>query len=271
MSRLTRLALSCYPPSWQERYGEELADLADGQPGAGLDLLLGAARAWLHPLPGRTTHARRLSAICTTHVAWCAGFVGSLVYLKQVNDPPVPGLTTGLSQPLWGVTKAAFFFGWLVLVLGGTGLLLRVGVPAVRQRSWHVLRPMLPAAVLMVVVLGSIPLIGSLTRGSIGLGTTVLVLAWLGLGLALAVAGAVGPAVALRRSQLPAEALAVPVVLAGLVGLALAALALVTAAEATLFSDEVPVMTLVPMWGGVALIAASAAASLTSLLRVRAA
>ncbi|MDT7550512.1 MAG: hypothetical protein QOE84_2906, partial [Actinomycetota bacterium] len=57
MKRLTELALACYPPSWQERYGEELRELA--RDGDTIDLFGGAVRAWLRPAGERTTRARR--------------------------------------------------------------------------------------------------------------------------------------------------------------------------------------------------------------------
>src|SRR5436305_12014496 len=56
-------------------------------------------------------------------------------------------------SPLFPYTT---LFRSMLLLVSGTGLLLRIAVPAVRRRDWTVLRPMLPAAVLLAVVLGTI-------------------------------------------------------------------------------------------------------------------
>lgn len=260
MSTATRLALACYPPSWKERYGEELADLA--RDGDALDLTVGALRAWAHPAGARTPAARRLSAISTVHVAWCAGYVGAIGYLKAVNDPPLPGLTTGASQPLWAVAKATFFAGWLVLLLTGTALLLRIAVPAARRREWDVLRPMLPAAILLVLVLGTIPVLGHWNN------SIPVVLGWLLLGLGLVVTGAAGPAMTLRRSGLAATSLRLPMVAATLLAVLAVGLGLATAAQAgVLTSSELTAYNLSLMWGSVAILLLSAGASAVSVGR----
>lgn len=284
MSRASDLALACYPPSWKERYGEELT--AATRDGDTLDLLVGAAKAWLHPAGERSLAARRLSAISAVHVSWCVAYVGGLFYLKAVHDPPLPGLTIGASQPLWGLAKATFFLGWVLLLVGGTGLLARIAVPAVRRRDWGVLRPMLPAAVLLVVVLGGIPALGIYNNASPA--DVVVVLVWLAFGFALVVAGAIGPVIALRRSHLPDQTLRLPMV--GAVGVAVmaAGLALATAAQAAVLTFTTPVYrspgesmvltkaidayTYTMMWGAVALMLLAATTSVASVgraLRVR--
>jgi hypothetical protein len=268
MKRLTQLALAAYPPSWRERYGPELAELveADDRRVTG-DLLMGAARAWLQPAGERTRDARWLSAICTAHVAWCAAFVGTLGYLKQVNDPPLPGLTTGWSQPLWGLEKACFFLGWILLLAGGTALLARIAVPAVRRRDWRVLRPMLPAAVLLVVVLGSIPVVGHFGNQAPAPGAVTVLLLWLAFGLALVIAGAIGPVMSLRRSELPASALRLPLGLAVALTSIACCLAVASLVQAAVLSRDVPVATLVPMWGAVTVMALAAGSAATSVRR----
>nr|MDP9101646.1 hypothetical protein [Actinomycetota bacterium] len=59
----TRLVLACYPPSFTERYGSELAAVTeDVGPGHGQlwDLARGAASAWCRPaLPRTTPEGRR--------------------------------------------------------------------------------------------------------------------------------------------------------------------------------------------------------------------
>jgi hypothetical protein len=257
------MALACYPPSWKERYGAELADLA--RDGDTLDLLVGAARAWLHPVGERTSQARRLSAISTVHVSWCVAYIAGVGYLKAVNDPAVPGLTSGASQPLWAVAKATFFGAWLVLLITGTALLLRIGIPAARRRDWHVLRPMLPATVLLVLVLGTIPALGA--YGSSTPAGVMVILGWLGLGLGLVVAGAIGPVIALRRSELATSPLRLPLVAAALVTVLAGALAIATSVQAGVLSSGQSAYNLVLMWGSVAVLVGSASTSAVSMAR----
>ena len=267
MRRSVRVALAAYPPSWRERYGEELADLAVDRSGVTADLLVGAARAWLHAAGRHDQRARTLSAICTTHVAWCVIFVGVLGYLKQVNDPPLPGLTSGASQPLWGAAKAAFFAGWLVLLVGGTALLSRISWSAVRNRDWRALRPMVPAAALLVVVLATIPVVSHYGHQQATATSVTVILLWLALGFALVVAGAVGPVVTLRRSRSSSTSLRWPLRLAVTLSVIACGLAGVTAAQAAVLSDDAPTATLLPMWGAVAIIVAAATSSATSVRR----
>lgn len=265
MSRTTDLALACYPPSWRERYGAEMAELTGDGRGLSADLIVGAARAWLRPAGPRSATARRLSAINTVYLCWCAAFVAALVYLKAVNDPPLPGLTTGASQPLWAVANATFFCGSGLLLLGGCWLLVTIAVPAVRQRDWAVLRPMAPAAVLLVVVLGSSPFVGRYGYGAPSLGPVLVILTWLALGLALVVAGAIGPVVSLRRSGQPVTRWHL-VVAAG-VTLSAAGLAVATTAQAAVLTGRTDVYNLTIMWGAVLVLLCAATTSCVSVRR----
>ena len=71
---LVSAALRCYPARWRRRHGDEAAELAalligDGTPAASIALsyLLGAAREWLTPPPGRPVSrlaAALLAAVC---------------------------------------------------------------------------------------------------------------------------------------------------------------------------------------------------------------
>ena len=281
MRRSTDVALACYPPSWRERYGDELAELAED--GDTVDLLVGAARAWLHPAGERTLQARRVSTISTVHVSWCVAFAGALFYLKAVNDPPLPGLTTGASQPLWGVAKMTFFLGWALVLIGGTGLLARIAIPAARSRDWYVMRPMTPAVVLLVVVVGSIPFVGSYGYGAPSLGAVIAILGWLALGFALVLAGAAGPVLALRRSGLAAATLRLPMLVAAGVTVMAMGLAIATTAQAAVLTHTHPISqipgevsvvsdgltpyTLAMMWGAVALLLGAATTSSVSVGR----
>jgi hypothetical protein len=73
-SRLINAALRCYPACWRRRHGDEAAELAallvaDGAPAVSIawNYLVGAARAWLTPRPGRplsAVAAALLAAAC---------------------------------------------------------------------------------------------------------------------------------------------------------------------------------------------------------------
>jgi hypothetical protein len=72
--RLVDAALRCYPARWRRRHADEAAELAallirDGTPAASIawSYLVGAAREWLAPRPGRslgTMAAALLAAAC---------------------------------------------------------------------------------------------------------------------------------------------------------------------------------------------------------------
>ncbi|MCW2932212.1 MAG: hypothetical protein JWM19_3174 [Actinomycetia bacterium] len=72
--RLVDAALRCYPARWRRRHADEAAELAallirDGTPAASIawSYLVGAAREWLTPPPGRplsTVAAALLAATC---------------------------------------------------------------------------------------------------------------------------------------------------------------------------------------------------------------
>ena len=269
MSRATGVALACYPPSWKERYGDELADLTTD--GDAIDLLKGAARAWSRPAGPRTLTDRRLRAVGTVHVSWCAAFVAGAVFSKAVDDPPLPGLTTGASQPLWGLVRAAFALGWLVLLVGGAALLLRIAVPAVRRRQWRVLRPLLrpllPGATLLVLVLGGIPVVGSYGNRASSFGSLLAIAVWLGLGLALVISGALGPVLALRRSDLDARALRWPAAAAAVVAVAAVVLAASALGCAAVLSQRAGAWDLVLMWTAVPVLLAAATTSTVSVRR----
>jgi hypothetical protein len=255
MSRATALALACYPPSWKERYGDELADLATD--GDAADLLVGAARAWLRPAGAPSVAHRRVRALGTVHVAWCAAFVAAGVFFKAVNDPPVPGLRSRIAQPLWGVVRASLATGFVVITAAGFLLLLRVAVPALRDRQWQVLRPLLPAGTLLIAVTGTTPFVGS----------RAVLLAWLVLCLALAVAAASGPVLALRRSGLPAQALRWPLVAATAVALAIVMLALSALGCAAALSRQQTAWDLTLMWSAAAVLLVAAVSSGVSVRR----
>jgi hypothetical protein len=87
-SRLVEAALRCYPARWRRRHADEAAELAtllirDGTPARSIawSYLVGAAREWLTPRPGR-----RLSTVaCALLVAVCS--LGVSVALLASTQP----------------------------------------------------------------------------------------------------------------------------------------------------------------------------------------
>ena len=84
-ARLIQVVLRCYPARWRRRHGDEAAELAallirDGTPPGSIawSYLVGAAREWLTPRPGRrlsTVACALLAATCVLGVS--AGLLAS--------------------------------------------------------------------------------------------------------------------------------------------------------------------------------------------------
>jgi hypothetical protein len=94
-------ALRCYPRRWRRRHADEAAELAellvrDGRP-AGLiawSYLLGAARAWLTPPPGRRLRA----AACALLLLVCSlGISAGL--LASTSTVPARAASTTHASP----------------------------------------------------------------------------------------------------------------------------------------------------------------------------
>jgi hypothetical protein len=100
--RLVDAALRCYPARWRRRHGDEAAELAallirDGTPAASIawSYLVGAAREWLAPRPGRsmsTVAAALLAATCLL------GFSAALV--AESAPAKAAGTTQAPSGPI---------------------------------------------------------------------------------------------------------------------------------------------------------------------------
>ncbi|GAA3165098.1 hypothetical protein [Nonomuraea roseoviolacea] len=208
-----RVALACYPPWFRERYGQELAALVEdvgGGPRVLLDLAGGATRAWLRPALAGAPEARlrrRLQAtLATTWVAWCAGISSVPLLDRLLLDPPPPGTPHAvrvLVSAAWWLALA----GCAVAGAGALQLTLRVLVPA---RDRRLVRPLLPAALLVGVEVAGALLLGQAHRPLAGFLAGLL--AWvIGLG-AMVLAVAIGPVVTLRRAR-PAAAVMRPSIL----------------------------------------------------------
>jgi hypothetical protein len=120
-TRLVEAALRCYPARWRRRHGDEAAELAvllirDGTPAGSIawSYLVGAAREWLTPRPGRPLSA----VVCALLVAACslgvsAGLLASAgparaastsqarghAHCPPAPSGPVPGLVAAPGHP----------------------------------------------------------------------------------------------------------------------------------------------------------------------------
>jgi hypothetical protein len=107
--RLVDAVLRCYPARWRRRHADEAAELAallirDGSPAASIawNYLVGAAREWLAPRPGRplsTVAAALLAAACLL------GFSAALV--AESGPANAAGTTQSPSGPAPPKTKPA--------------------------------------------------------------------------------------------------------------------------------------------------------------------
>ncbi|HEY3506383.1 MAG TPA: hypothetical protein VGN37_26785 [Actinocatenispora sp.] len=243
---MIRLLLACYPPSFRDRYGAELAALVEDTgsgPRVCWDVAVGAAAAWLRPVftgePAERVRRRVQAGLAATWVAWCAGMLAVPLVDRAVLDPPLPGVT--------GTVRTLLAGAWLVLLAGGlvaaAGALVlsrRVLLPAVRSGRRRVWRPLLPAAVLSLAEVAGAAGVWLLRREHPAVwphpsaAFVAALLGWLA-GLAvLAVLGAVGPPVTLRRAAPPARTMRLPAVLAVGVTAALTVLAVVQVAAVVL-------------------------------------
>jgi hypothetical protein len=99
-TRLIETVLRCYPARWQRRHGDEAAELAallvrDGTPASSIawSYLVGAAREWLTPRPGR----RLSTAACALLVA--AGSLGVSAGLLASTVPARAAITSRAHGP----------------------------------------------------------------------------------------------------------------------------------------------------------------------------
>jgi len=254
-----RWALRAYPPSFRDRYGDELAALVDEvtpswRHTAGL--YAAAARAWIRPaFTGDDATRHRLQASVTTvWVAWCAGFLLAPAMQKALLDPPGPGADTTVRR-LLDVSVTMFAAGWVVALVGAAVVVGRALLPAIRGRRWSVLRPLMPATALGVLEGGGLVALAVTARSdasSPSPGLVVLGAAWLvGLLAFLACAG-FGPVVAIVRLRPDSGVLRIPTFLAAGLSLCLAAMTATCAAAVLLAGDARLLGTVVPVVAAVA-------------------
>lgn len=254
MTRLTSLVLRAYPPSFRARYGQELSALVEDLPATpktSIDLLYGAARAWVRP-PCHSIDVRLRATTATTWVTWCAGFLVAPAVNRALLDPPSAG-ASGSVRTLLSIANALFFLGWALVLLGAAPVVIRTVIPAIRARAWTELRPLFPA-----LALGLLEAIGLLwlavTSGTRTAQIThpsglfvIATVAWLiGFAAFICCLG-IGPALALSRLNPDARGLRNPTRLSAAVALTLTALtgcslaATLIAGDATLASSTIPV------------------------------
>jgi hypothetical protein len=107
--KLVGAALRCYPARWRQRHGGEAAELAalliaDGIPAASIawSYLVGAAREWLAPRPGRSLSTVTAALLVTTCLL---GFSAALV--AQTAPARAAGTTQSPSGPIPQTIKPA--------------------------------------------------------------------------------------------------------------------------------------------------------------------
>jgi hypothetical protein len=95
--RLAGAALRCYPARWRRRHGDEAAELAalliaDGRPAASVALsyLLGAAREWLAPSPGRSPRVAVALLAVTCLLGISAALIAETVPAKAAGTTHAP-------------------------------------------------------------------------------------------------------------------------------------------------------------------------------------
>jgi hypothetical protein len=156
-NRLVRMALAGYPPSFRERYGTELAGLVQDTavtPRTVVDLMIGAARAWgraaLPADPAERGRRRLQASVTTAWATWCAAVLVAPVIDRALLDPPPPDVPAAV-RPLLAVGMISTGLVCVLVAIAGAPLLARTLLPAIRSRERPILRPLLPAAVLVPV------------------------------------------------------------------------------------------------------------------------
>jgi hypothetical protein len=242
--------LRWYPPSWRERYGEEMLalledELGERQPGLRLRLsllrhgLAERARQTQLPKPSPTEESALRGGALLVLVAWAAFIVGGAGFSKAAEhfDTAVPLRRHMVPQLTFDVVLVAAVLGGLFVVMGAA-----IAVPGflrlVRAGRWPELRPHVvrASAVSVTTIALTIPLavwahtLSDHARNGGSTGYGVAFLTWVALGVAsLALWTAVAAAVC-RRVELSRRALRAEAALA--IGLAVL-MVIITAATAT--------------------------------------
>ncbi len=238
--RLAGLALACYPPSFRERYGEEMTALVGDRGTSGrtvFNLLVGVARAWVRPVlaggPEERGRRRLQATVTTIWVTVIAGFLVAPATDRALLDPPPTHIPTG-TVALFTIGAGAAALACLLAASAGLRLFLHTISEHHGEQRRRILRPLAPGVALAVGELVGLGLMMR-WRGSYpplsadphfpGIFTGALLL-WGALFAATLIAAGLGPALALTRATPPAHwlrpgaRLAVPI--AGLMAVAAA-------------------------------------------------
>ena len=248
LPRRHRILLALYPPSFRERYGDELGALVEDAlptPRVALDLALGAARAWIEPTfggtPGQRQRDRMLATILTVFWSWSLVLLAFAAFSKMVDDPPVWGLRVPLVHAAFQVSSASMD---VATVLIGLGALSYWGLIAVTARREHGLRNLLPATIPIGAGLAWLVVSWGVTWGLLhfavghrlpllaAVGLVGVLLAWFLASVALAPVCWVSIAVAMRRASLSVRLLR-----PGLIGAVAVAVSLVVAVLSMAITD----------------------------------
>jgi hypothetical protein len=270
MTPVARWALAAYPPSFRDRYGAELEALVEDVPPSWrhtTGLYAGAARAWARPAftGPDSVRGRMQASVSTVWVAWCAGFLLVPAMDKALLDPPGPHADATVRR-LLDAAAGVLVVGWLVVLIVGALLVSRSLLPALRERRWSVLRPLVPAVVLTAVETAGLVALVAASRSDAphpSPATVVLALAWVVGLLALLASGGFGAGATIRLLHPSATALRLPTLLSAALAVCLAALTVTGAAAVLLARDAALVGSAVPV---VAIVAVAAVASSTAVV-----
>jgi hypothetical protein len=280
MRTAARLALRLYPPSFRDRYGNELAALAEDLPPSRryvVDLYLGALRAWLRPaFTGPDSSRGRLQAsVSTVWVAWCAGFLLAPTIDKALLDPPGPGVDATVRR-LLDVSSALLAVGWAVALAATAVIGWQALMPALRAGRWTVLRPVAPAVLLGGIEAAGLVALAWIARTDVSRpspATITLASVWVVGLLAFLGCSGFGPAVMIRRLHPNGPVLRVATLLGAVLSLCLAAMtatsliAVLIARDASLIGMIAPVAAVVAV--GVVASSTALVSSARGLLALR--
>jgi MFS family permease len=264
--------LRLYPPSFRERYGTEMQVLVEDVGGRRitLDLLLGAARAWIRPViagdPSERRRRRLQATVSTSWVCWCVGSMAAPAITRVLLDPPVAGADESVRH-LLNIAQIGFFVGAVLALIAAAPLAGALLAPAVRRRDRRLLGPLAPAFGLALFEGVGLAVIAVLRRGHPAswphpsIPFVIVGSAWALGFLALVGAGALGPPVVLGRARPPDGVLRWAVLVGVLVALSLL---VITVASTTAAVIAGPDLFSVPV---VVVACGPSAATLTSSAR----
>jgi len=218
-SPLARAAIALYPPSWRDRYADEVRALLDDSgagPVAVASLAWRALPAWIGPPPQRRDRpARMRSHLSTALMAWSM-LVGLGLVFAQLTQfqgyRPAGHPEVGWSYAVFDVALAV---SALTAGLGGLPLwllMLRQAHRDMRPRAIaYLLTPILAPAAWLACVTVTVRLVGGPDGVSLGWFAAVTVA-----GFACAALAAAGPGLAMRGLQPRGPALLLAARAAGL-------------------------------------------------------